>query len=361
MSEPRPICLIARRIPAAGGDRIAERCEVREGGPAATPDLLRELAPGAAAIVTDPTVAVGPELLDAAGPGLRLVANFAVGYDNIDLDACRERGVIATNTPDVLTDATAELALALTLAAARGLPAAERRLRDGEWKGFDTTGDLGTGLSGATFGIVGMGRIGRRYAELVRPLAGSILYTARNPKPEAEAALGAELADLAQLLSGADVVSVHAAATPETTGMIGAPRARIDATRSDPRQHRPGLAGRLGGTCRGPRRRHDRGRRTRRLRERAGRGPASCSRPRTASSSPTSARRRPAPGTRWRAWSPTRWSPSSTAASRRTGWSEAYGFMWLWTAASIVRCWASAGRPRRRRRPFRSPASGARR
>jgi glyoxylate reductase len=222
MSEPRPICLIARRIPAAGGDRIAERCEVREGGPAATPDLLRELAPGAAAIVTDPTVAVGPELLDAAGPGLKLVANFAVGYDNVDLDACRERGVIATNTPDVLTDATAELALALTLAAARGLPAAERRLRDGEWKGFDTTGDLGTGLSGATFGIVGMGRIGRRYAELVRPLAGSILYTARNPKPEAEAALGAELAELAQLLSGADVVSVHAAATPETTGMIGA-------------------------------------------------------------------------------------------------------------------------------------------
>jgi glyoxylate reductase len=222
MSEPRPICLIARRIPAAGGDRIAERCEVREGGPAATPDLLRELAPGTAAIVTDPTVAVGPELLDAAGPGLKLVANFAVGYDNVDLDACRERGVIATNTPDVLTDATAELALALTLAAARGLPAAERRLRDGEWKGFDTTGDLGTGLSGATFGIVGMGRIGRRYAELVRPLAGSILYTARNPKPEAEAALGAELAELAQLLSGADVVSVHAAATPETTGMIGA-------------------------------------------------------------------------------------------------------------------------------------------
>ena len=192
MSGPRPIASIARRIPAAGGDRIAERCEVREGGLGATPELIRELAQGAEAIVADPTVAVGPELLDAAGPGLRVVANFAVGYDNIDLDACRDRGVIATNTPDVLTDATAELALALTLAAARGLPAAERRLRDGEWTGFDTTGDLGIGLSGATFGIVGMGRIGRRYAELVRPLAGSILYTAREPKPEAEAALGAE-------------------------------------------------------------------------------------------------------------------------------------------------------------------------
>ncbi len=219
----RPLVLIARRIPVAGGDRIAERCEVREGGLAATPERVRELAEGVGAIVADPTVAVGPELLDAAGPGLRLVANFAVGHDNIDLDACRERDVIATNTPDVLTDATAELALALTLAAARGIPAAERRLRDGEWTGFDTTGDLGIELSGATFGIVGMGRIGRRYAELVRPMAGSILYAARSPKAEAEAALGATRADIGQLLSDCDVVSLHAAATPETVGLIGAP------------------------------------------------------------------------------------------------------------------------------------------
>ncbi len=196
---------------------------MREGGLAATPERVRDLADGVEAIVADPTVAVGPELLDAAGSGLRLVANFAVGHDNIDLDACRERDVIATNTPDVLTDATAELALALTLAAARGIPAAERRLRDGEWTGFDTTGDLGTELSGATFGIVGMGRIGRRYAELVRPMAGSILYAARSPKPEAEAALGATRADLGQLLADSDVVSLHAAATPETVGLIGAP------------------------------------------------------------------------------------------------------------------------------------------
>jgi lactate dehydrogenase-like 2-hydroxyacid dehydrogenase len=130
--------------------------------------------------------------------------------------------VIATNTPDVLTAATAELALALTLAAARGLPAAERRLRDGEWTGVDTTGDLGIELGGATFGIVGLGRIGRRYAELIRPMAGSILYTAREPKPEAETALGAERAGLEELLAAADVVSLHAAATAETAGLIGA-------------------------------------------------------------------------------------------------------------------------------------------
>jgi glyoxylate reductase len=221
MSRPRPIALIARRIPAVGRDRLAERCEVREGGLGATPGRIRELGQGAEAIVADPTVPVGTELLDAAGPGLRVVANFAVGYDNIDLDACRQRGVIATNTPDVLTDATAELALALTLAAARGLPAAERRLRGGEWTGFDTTGELGTELSGAIFGIVGLGRIGRRYAELIRPMAGSILYTARSPKPEAEAALGAAQADLDSLLAGADVVSLHAAASAETAGLIG--------------------------------------------------------------------------------------------------------------------------------------------
>ncbi len=186
----------------------------------ATPERIRELAAGASAIVPDPTVAVGAEVLDAAGPALRLVANFGVGYDNIDLDACRERGVPVTNTPGVLTDATAELALALTLAAARGTGAAERRLRDGLWTGFDPSGDLGTELSGATFGVIGMGRIGCRYAELVRPLAGKILYTSRDPKPAVEAELGAERAELEDLLRRSDVISVHVSASAETAGMI---------------------------------------------------------------------------------------------------------------------------------------------
>ena len=94
---------------------------------------LLELAPGVDAIVADPTVAVDDALLEAAGPQLRVVANFAVGYDNVDLDACRRRGVAVTNTPDVLTNATAELALALTLAAARRMSDAEADLRGGRW------------------------------------------------------------------------------------------------------------------------------------------------------------------------------------------------------------------------------------
>ena len=175
------------------------------------------------AIVADPTVRVDGELLDTAGESLRVVANFAVGTDNIDLDACRERGIPATNTPDVLTNATAELALALTTAAARGTSAAEADLRAGRWTGWDPGAYLGLELSGATFAVVGLGRIGRRYAELVRPLAGDLLYVARSPKDEAEAALGAVRAELAEALGRADVVSLHVPAGEETRHLIGEP------------------------------------------------------------------------------------------------------------------------------------------
>jgi glyoxylate reductase len=216
----RPLVLVARRLPVTGFERIAELCEVRQGGLDVTPERLRELAVEVDGIVADPGVIVDEELLEAAGPRLRVVANFAVGHDNVDLDACRRRGIAVTNTPDVLTDATGELALALTLAAARRLSEAEADLRGGRWTGFDPGGHLGRELSGASFGIVGMGRIGRRYAELIAPLAGRILYTSRTPKPEAELELGAVRADLEELLQAADVVSLHVPSTAETTGMI---------------------------------------------------------------------------------------------------------------------------------------------
>lgn len=183
---------------------------------------LLALAPGAAALVADPTVPVDEELLDAAGPGLRVVANFAVGYDNVDIEACRRRGVIVTNTPGALTNATAELALALTLAAARRLPAAERDLRAGRWSGWDPAAYRGLELSGATVGVVGMGRIGRRYSELLRGFDMELLYCGPSPKPDAEAELGAVRVELEELLGRSDVVSLHAPATPETRHMIDA-------------------------------------------------------------------------------------------------------------------------------------------
>jgi glyoxylate reductase len=218
----KPTVLIARVLLPAGRDLLAPGAELREGGLDATPERIAELAAGVDAIVADPTVRVDEELLDAAGPGLRVVANFAVGTDNIDLEACRARGIPATNTPDVLTNATAELALALTLAAARGTTAAEAMLRDGDWGGWDPGALLGLELSGATFVVVGMGRIGYHYAELVRPLAGELLYVSREPKPRAEAELGAERAELADALRCADVASLHVPAHPETHHLIGA-------------------------------------------------------------------------------------------------------------------------------------------
>ena len=117
--------LIARRLPTAGTDRLAPTCSIKEGGLAATPESLLALAPGADAIVADPTVELASSCSDATGPQLRVVANFAVGVYNVNLDECRRRDVVVTNTPDVLTDATAELALGLTMAAARRTAEAE--------------------------------------------------------------------------------------------------------------------------------------------------------------------------------------------------------------------------------------------
>jgi glyoxylate reductase len=167
-------------------------------------------------------VPVDAALLDAAGPQLRLVANFAVGYDNVDLEECRRRGIAVTNTPDVLTNATAELALALTLAAGRLLGEAERDLRAGVWRGWDPALYRGLELSGATFGIVGMGRIGSRYAELLSGFEPEILYASRSRAPAIEERLGARRVELAELLRDADVVSLHAPATPETQHLIDA-------------------------------------------------------------------------------------------------------------------------------------------
>jgi glyoxylate reductase len=216
------VVVIARVLLPAGRDRLAERYEIREGDLEATREELLALAPGASALVADPSVAIDAEVLGACGDGLRVVANFAVGYDNVDLAACRERGVVVTNTPDVLTEATAELAMALTLAAARRMSDAERDLRAGLWGGFDPGAYLGIEIWGSTVGVVGMGRIGHRYARLAHGLGAQIVYAGPAAKPEAEGELGARRLDMAELLELADVVSLHAPATPETRGLISA-------------------------------------------------------------------------------------------------------------------------------------------
>src|SRR3954468_2695805 len=222
MNADGQIVVIARTLLPAGRDRLAERYELREGGLEPTRDELLAMVEGAGALVPDPSVAVDAELLDAAGKQLRVVANFAVGYDNVDLDACRERGVVVTNTPDVLTEATAELAMALSFAAARLMSDAERDLRAGNWRGWDPAAYRGIEIWGSTVGVVGMGRIGMRYARLAHGLGANRLYPTQSPKPEAEQEPGPRRLELRELLEASDVVSIHAPSTPETKSLIGA-------------------------------------------------------------------------------------------------------------------------------------------
>jgi len=202
-----PFVVVASSLPAAGLDLLRERFDVATG--------LANVA-GAAAIVADPTIPVDAELVDAAGPTLRVVANFAVGYDNIDLEACRERGVVVTNTPDVLTNATAELAVALMLAAARRLGEAERIVRRGDWRGWEPEQLLGRELAGATVGIVGLGRIGSRVADLLKGFSPRLLHTSRREHA------GAERRELEQLVADSDFVTLHVPLSAETRHLVDA-------------------------------------------------------------------------------------------------------------------------------------------
>ena len=214
--------VVARALPAAGLERLTARFDVACGGVPLDRAWLEAHVAGADALVVDPTVPVDGALLDRAGASLRVVANFAVGYDNIDTEAVRERGVRATNTPDVLTDATAELAVTLMLAAGRRVVETDRILRRGEWTGWEPEQFLGRELRGATVGLVGLGRIGGRVAELLAGFGCDLVFTSRHRNEAAAARHGARQVELDELLAIADFVSLHVALTPETKHMIDA-------------------------------------------------------------------------------------------------------------------------------------------
>ena len=214
--------VVARTLPAAGLDLLEARFDVQSGGLPFDRGWLLAHAPGASAIVADPTVAVDGELLDLAGESLRVVSNFAVGFDNIDTDAVRERGLRATNTPDVLTNATAELAVALMQATGRRIAETDALVRRGEWDGWEPEQFLGRELSRATVGLVGFGRIGQRVAQLLGGFEPRLLFTDANPMREAAARYGARRVELAELLAASDYVSLHVNLTAETKHMIDA-------------------------------------------------------------------------------------------------------------------------------------------
>jgi glyoxylate reductase len=211
--------VVVGALPALGIELLRQRLEVDPGPVRPEWSWLREHASGAAAMVADPGVPIDAELLDAAGASLKVVANFAVGYDNIDLEAVRARGIRATNTPDVLTNATAELAITLMLAAARRVTEADALTRRGEWHEEEAL--LGRELAGATVGLVGFGRIARRVAELLRGFEVRLLFSARSPLA---APSGAEQRELEDLLASSDFVSLHVPLSSETRHLIDASR-----------------------------------------------------------------------------------------------------------------------------------------
>jgi len=155
-------------------------------------------------------------VLDAAGPRLKVVANIAVGYDNIDVAACRSRAVAVTNTPDVLTNACADFTWALILAITRRLDEGERIVRTGKWKGWALDYMLGMELRGKQLGLVGMGRIAQAVAEKAPAFGMHVAYSSRTPKDLP----GAEHMPLDRLLATSDVVSLHCPMTPETKHLI---------------------------------------------------------------------------------------------------------------------------------------------
>lgn len=164
---------------------------------------------------------VGAEEMDRL-PQLRVIANYGVGYDNVDLAAARARGIGVANTPGALTMATAEMTWALILAAARRLPQGERLARSGTWAGWHPTQLLGMGLDGRTLGVVGAGRIGTEVGLRAPAFDMGVLYWSRGRNRVLERRAGARRVELDELLAVADVVSLHVALTPETTGLIDA-------------------------------------------------------------------------------------------------------------------------------------------
>ena len=193
-----------------------------------TPTELHAAVAGADAVVTLLHDRVDDAFLDAAGPGLRVVANVAVGYDNIDVPACARRGVVATNTPGVLVDATADIAMALILCSTRRLGEGERMIRAGGTWSWSMFFMLGTGLQGKTLGVVGLGRIGAATARRARAFGMRVAYTGRRrADPAVEAELDAAFLDLDELLAAVDVVSVHTPLSDATRHLIDARRLRL--------------------------------------------------------------------------------------------------------------------------------------
>jgi glyoxylate reductase len=211
----KPLLVLARALPGADLAPLRERFEVRGGAAALDRAALLEAAREAEVLVVTYLDWIDEPAL-AALPRLRHLASYGVGLDHLDLAACRRRGLLVTHTPGVVTEATAEQAVALMLAAARRVAEGDRIIRRGGWTALDPSWMLGTGLDGKLLGLIGFGRIGQAVARRALGLGMSVAYTS----PREVGFPGARRLELEPLLSTADVVSLHCPLTPETRDLL---------------------------------------------------------------------------------------------------------------------------------------------
>ena len=217
----KPLVAVTRPIPEAGMRILRDACEIRQWADELPPppdelDRLLEGVDGVLSLVTD---RIDGDLLDRH-PDLKVISNFAVGYDNVDVDAATARGIPVCNTPGVLTNATAELAFALLMATARRIPEAVQYVKDGKWQTWGPLLLLGANVTGATIGIVGFGRIGQAVARMASGFGMTILAHDRSPETKDTHGLDVRFVDMGTLLAEADFVTLHVAYSPETHHLI---------------------------------------------------------------------------------------------------------------------------------------------
>ena len=220
----KPNVYVTRLIPQSGLDMVREVCDadVWEGDtPPPRETILEQVAgrDGLLCLLTDP---IDAEVMDAAGPQLRVISNYAVGYDNIDVDAASERSILVTNTPGVPTETTADFAFALLMAGARRVVEGVDYVRAGRWKTWGPRLLTGQDVYGATLGVIGLGRIGTAVCRRARGFEMDILYVDPGCAPEKAEKLGARCVDVDTLLRESDFVTLHVPMTDETEHLIDA-------------------------------------------------------------------------------------------------------------------------------------------
>lgn len=222
----KPHVFITRYLPEAALEKAREACDVDLWEDEMPPpyEALQQRSRGKDGVLTMLTDRIDAAFMDAAGPALKVISQMAVGYDNIDIQAAQERGIAVGNTPGVLTEATADLAFTLLLAAARRIVEGVRYIENGEWKTWHPTVLLGRDLAGAKLGIVGFGRIGRAVAKRASGFDMSILAYSPRLTDEAARAASVERTDLDTLLRESDFVSLHTPLNAETRHLINRER-----------------------------------------------------------------------------------------------------------------------------------------